>query len=110
MKNIRLALVLFFSVQAYAQQLDSKNNNTPIPLLLSEYPNITAKFVFSDKVQFDADTAIPINLMLDPKAIRKSFSFSQTEGEQLTRSLREVMHRFPGDGSDYFICARGFDH
>ena len=117
MKLVFHILVFCVCFSSFSQQ--SKTNDSTLPLAVDlKYQN--AENSFSKAISLNPDLnhqIISINqigilhensLGIDSKNIK--LSKWQPYEMDLTKELNKIMHRFPGDGSNLILDARGYRH
>lgn len=114
MKSVFITCIFCLSINTFAQQLNQKVEDLPL-LIDLKYQNTENSFantidlkpdLYSQIISFGVAEEFPKNNF---KIKSKKIRFSQYEPLQidLKRELRNIMHKYPGDGNNLFINAKG---
>ena len=115
MKTIFIIFAFCLSTNTFAQQLKKEVEKCPL-LIELKYQNDGSLFsnttnlksdLYSQIISVKAIETFPKN---DFKVANKNFAFSKTLQMDLSKELRSIMHKFPGDGNNLHIDARGMKH
>ena len=113
MKPALIILALFLCNQSFSQQIN--NEDTELPALITlKYPNIKEALIKKNSLNNDSFLFLETNSSLSTnftkengRHINRNFAFATSEKIILSKELLKITHRYPGDGSNLVIDAKG---
>lgn len=115
MKTIFILFAFCFSINSFAQQPIKKTEKLSL-LVPMNYQNSDNQNSYSINLNPNLDNQIisiglknisqDYNFKINTRKIK--FGVSQSLKTDLRKQLQNIMHKFPGDGSNLFIDARGY--
>ncbi|MGB5419515.1 hypothetical protein [Algibacter sp.] len=114
MKQVLIVLALFFCSHLFAQQIANKDDSKLPSLILLKYPNITDALTSANNLKNDSFSLLETNdfqniyfFINNSRRANRHFVWSQSGQINLSKELLKITHRYPGDGSNLVIDAKG---
>lgn len=115
MKIIFIILTLCFCTNTFAQKIVDKDDKLPLPIILKYQniedlspntinlnPNLNNQIITIGEID-----ALPQNVL---NVYSKNMNFVFSEKSEIKQELKNIMHKYPGDGNNLQLDAKGYKH